>query len=258
MTSFLKTGLTVVLSIGLVSCAPASDEAPGEAADTEVVVPEAPGAAAAAPARAPAPQRAAPAQPAAPAPAPATPSQAQSLAPAAPPARVFQVPEGTVLGFTLIDSLSTETSQPGDTFQASLTDALMIDGVTVIPRNALATGRVLAVDEPGRVRGLARIELAMTEIRVGEQVVGIDTVPFVAEAESTRSDDATKIGIGAGIGAAIGGLLGGGGGAAKGAAIGGGAGTGAVLATRGDQIVYPSETKLQFTLSEATSITEGP
>jgi hypothetical protein len=221
--------------------------------------PAAPAPAATSPAPAPPAVQAAPraTQPAAPAPAPAAPaSPATSLAPAAPPARVFQVPEGTALGFTLIDSLSTETSKPGDIFQASLTDALVIDGTTVLPKNALARGRVLAVQVPGRVSGVARIELAMTEIVRGEEAIAIETLPFVAEAESTRGEDATKIGIGAGIGAAIGGLLGGGKGAATGAAIGGGAGTGAVLATRGDQIDYPSETKLQFTLDEAVSIRE--
>jgi hypothetical protein len=191
-----------------------------------------------------------------PTPAAAPPPPAQSLAPAPVPARVFVVPEGTVLNFTLIDGLTTETNMPGDTFQASLSDALMIDGVTVIPRNALATGRVLAVDEPGRVQGRARIELAMTEIRVGEAAIPIQTVPFVAEAESTQREDAAKIGVGAGLGAIIGGILGGGGGAAKGAAIGGGAGTGVVLGTRGDQIVYPSESKLEFTLGEPASVTE--
>ena len=171
--------------------------------------------------------------------------------------RTFEVPEGLTLSFTLIDALSTETNQPGDTFAASLSEALVIEGVTVVPRNAIATGRVLAVDEPGRVQGLARIELAMTDLQVGNQTVALDTLPFVAEAETTRTEDATKIGVGAGIGAALGGILGGAKGAATGAAIGGGTGTGVVLATRGDQIEYPSEIRLEFTLGQSVTITEG-
>jgi hypothetical protein len=55
-------------------------------------------------------------------------------------------------------------------------------------------------------------------------------------ADATKSEDATKIGIGAGAGAALGAVLGGGSGAAKGAAIGAAAGTGAVLATRGEEV----------------------
>ena len=62
------------------------------------------------------------------------------------------------------------------------------------------------------------------------------TSSITHQAEATKGEDATKIGIGAGAGAAIGALLGGGSGAAKGATIGGAAGTGAVLATRGQEI----------------------
>jgi len=257
MKSLWKAGAVWVVVIGLAACAPTAEEPLDQVGDqagdpvedqVEAIGQDA--------APAPAPRQAA-LPPPAPRQAAAPPAPAQSVAPRAPAPRVFEVPEGTRLSFTLIDSLSTETNQPGDTFEASLSDALIVDGVTVIPRNTLARGRVLAVDEPGRVQGLARIELAMTEIRLGGQTVVIDTVPFVQQAESTRGEDATKIGVGAGIGAVIGGILGGGGGAAKGAAVGGGAGTGVVLATRGDQIVYPSETKLEFTLGQSVRITEG-
>ena len=247
MKSLLNAGWMFLLVVAFAACAPTAEEpaemtAEAEAAEAAAETPVA------TPAAAPPASSRTAAQPAT-APRPA--------APAAPARRVFEVPSGTTLTFTLIDSLSTETSQPGDTFEASLTDALVIDGVTVIPRNAIARGRVLAVDEPGRVQGRARIELAMTDIRLGSQTVAIETSPFVEEAEGTVREDATKIGVGAGIGAAIGGILGGGGGAAKGAAIGGGAGTGVVLATRGDQIEYPSETRLSFSLSQTLRITEG-
>ena len=64
----------------------------------------------------------------------------------------------------------------------------------------------------------------------------IRTAAISHAGEATKSEDATKIGVGAGAGAVIGGILGGGDGAAKGAAIGGAAGTGAVLATRGKDV----------------------
>ena len=54
-----------------------------------------------------------------------------------------------------------------------------------------------------------------------------------------------------GFGAVIGAIAGGGKGAATGAAIGGAGGTGAVLATRGEDVHYPPETRLNFVLSEA-------
>jgi hypothetical protein len=62
------------------------------------------------------------------------------------------------------------------------------------------------------------------------------------------------IGGGAGVGALIGAIAGGGKGAAIGAGIGGGAGTGTVLATKGKEIHYGPETRLQFTLASSIEI----
>ena len=62
------------------------------------------------------------------------------------------------------------------------------------------------------------------------------------------------IGGGAGVGAVIGAIAGGGKGAATGAAIGGGGGTGAVLATRGDDLHYPPESRLKFVLSKEVEL----
>jgi outer membrane lipoprotein SlyB len=47
----------------------------------------------------------------------------------------------------------------------------------------------------------------------------VNTAPLNYVAESTKGEDATKIGVGAIGGAIVGGILGGGSGAAKGAAI---------------------------------------
>jgi hypothetical protein len=68
------------------------------------------------------------------------------------------------------------------------------------------------------------------------------------QAESTKKQDAAKVGIGAGIGAAIGAIAGGGKGAAIGAAVGAGAGTGSVLATRGKDVTLDPEDRHTFVL----------
>jgi hypothetical protein len=240
----------ILIAVGLVGFAACTAEEPmmEEVTETEEVAAEA--AETAAPAPAPAPRATAPA----PAPAPRATAPAPAPAPAPPPVRVYEVAAGTPLTFTLIDSLSSETSEPGQIFQASLTDALVVDGQVLAPKNALATGHVVAVQKPGRVSGLARIEVVMTGLEVNGQTVPIQTASFVAESEPTKGEDAAKIGAGAGIGAAIGAALGGGKGAALGAAIGGGGGTAVVLATEGDQIELPSESRLSFELSETLRV----
>ena len=75
------------------------------------------------------------------------------------------------------------------------------------------------------------------------------TVAITREAESTKKEDAAKIGIGAGAGALIGAIKGGKKGAVVGGTVGAGAGTGVVLATRGDEVTLPAGTDVTTTLS---------
>jgi hypothetical protein len=96
--------------------------------------------------------------------------------------------------------------------------------------------------------------MVLTSIVDGGKTYPIVTRPFVAEAESTKGRDAGIIGGGAGIGAAIGAITGGGSGAAKGAAIGSAAGAGTVLATKGKEVEFDSETRLRFTLQESVDL----
>ena len=63
------------------------------------------------------------------------------------------------------------------------------------------------------------------------------------------------IGGGAAIGTAIGALAGGKKGAAIGAIAGGGGSTGYVLATKGKQLKYSSETLMTFKLAEPLTVT---
>ena len=74
--------------------------------------------------------------------------------------------------------------------------------------------------------------------------------PVLYQAESTKTDDAKKIGVGAGAGALIGGLLGGKSGAGTGAAIGGGAGTALVVTTTGEEVELRAGTPVEVSLSE--------
>ena len=69
-----------------------------------------------------------------------------------------------------------------------------------------------------------------------------------------KGRDAGVIAGGGGVGAAIGAITGGKKGAATGAIIGGAAGTAAVLATKGKEVEFDSETKLTFTLDKPVQL----
>ncbi len=174
--------------------------------------------------------------------APAGETKAETAAPEetkAPPEPVYKevtLPAGTTLRLDLKSSVASDTSNVEDTVRATLRQAVVIEGETVLPAGTELVGTVTDVARSGRVKGRARVAYRFSSLRHDSERYDIKTATIAHEAEATKKKDATKIAIGAGAGAAIGAILGGGCGAAKGAAIGGGAGTGAVLATRGDEV----------------------
>jgi hypothetical protein len=175
-------------------------------------------------------------EPAVAAAAPRAPEPAARRAPKPAARREVTVPSGTMLTLDLATALASDTSQVEDTVRATLREAVKAGGQTVLPAGTELVGTVTAVERPGRVKGRAKLAYQFSSLQHNGARYEIRTEAIAHEGEATKSEDATKIGVGAGAGAVIGGLLGGGDGAAKGAAIGGGAGTGVVLATRGKDL----------------------
>jgi hypothetical protein len=149
----------------------------------------------------------------------------------------------------MLDPIGTDTSQIGDTFSATLASPIVVDGKVVAEKGDRVTGEVRNIEEPGRVKGRAQLELVLTTLTTSNHQYKISTAPFTAVAEDSKGRDAGIIAGGAGVGAIIGGITGGKKGAAIGAVIGGGSGTGAVLATRGKNVKIEPETRVNFVLS---------
>ncbi|MGO9085128.1 MAG: hypothetical protein ACLP6G_18240 [Terriglobales bacterium] len=63
------------------------------------------------------------------------------------------VPAGTALMVRLETTLATFSNRVGDPFRGSITQAIVIDGKTVIPAGATVEGRVTKVSEPRRISG---------------------------------------------------------------------------------------------------------
>ena len=164
------------------------------------------------------------------------------------------VPPGTSLRVVLQQGLGTDTSEPGAEFTGVLAAPIVIDGKTVLPEGAAVAGKVVDVKKAGRVKGRATLSLALISVEHEGRNVPIETRTFVGVAKDNKKRDAAIIGGGAGVGAVIGAIAGGGKGAATGAAIGGAGGTGAVLATRGDDLHYPAESRLNFVLSKPVDL----
>jgi hypothetical protein len=63
------------------------------------------------------------------------------------------IPAGTALMVKLETTLATFSNKPGDPFQARLTQAVVLDGKTVIPAGSMVEGRVTKIAEPRRISG---------------------------------------------------------------------------------------------------------
>jgi hypothetical protein len=169
--------------------------------------------------------------------------------------REYTVPEGTPLALRLATSLSSSTARAGDPVEATLTEPVSVGGAEVLPAGSPLKGTVSAVEDSGKVKGLASITVHFTSVAAAGRDDRYDIDARYSEtAEPTKGADAAKIGIGAGAGAAIGGLLGGKGGAAKGAVIGGGAGTAVVLGTKGKDVEHPAGARLTVRLRKSLDV----
>jgi hypothetical protein len=164
------------------------------------------------------------------------------------------IPSGTILQVSLLDTLSSDRSAAGDTFQASLVEPILIDGIAVLEKGTQVSGRVISSENSGRVKGTASLQLVLTGITQGLKSIPITTGTYSARASTTKTRDTEVIAGGAGIGAVIGAIADGKKGAAIGAGAGGGAGTGVVLATKGKEIHYGPETRLDFTLTNSVQL----
>jgi len=179
------------------------------------------------------------------------------------------IPAGTPLKLRLENTLSTFSSKSGDPFSARVTEAVMIDGKTVVPAGATVQGRVTKVTEPRRIAGKPTIgifpetlvlpsgERFMLNAMLVDTNLGRGT--DVDEEGRFKGDgrdgkDLTEIGMGTGGGMLMGGLIGGGPGLLIGGTIGATATTAHWLGKRRAALL-PAGTVLWMELSRPLEMT---
>lgn len=170
------------------------------------------------------------------------------------PAVAVVIPAGTVLTVRLGEALGSKTSQVGQTFTATLADAVEVDGKTVIPAGANASGTVVDAKPLGRFKGAASLQVKLTSININGADQAIETSSVMRTEKGKGKRTAGMIGGGAGLGALIGGLAGGGKGAAIGAVAGAGAGTAGTAYTGNKDVVLPAESALSFKLEQPLEV----
>ena len=208
----------------------------------------------------PAPETPTPSQEPAPVVQAPPPSEQASNAPPPPPQPVsVTIPAGTVIPIRTVDPIDSATNQAGDEFAATIDAPIEADGQVVVPRNSNARLKLVSERSAGHIKGRSEVELQLVSLTVGGRTYAVNSGVYQQEAASSRGKQTAKrVGIGAALGAAIGAIAGGGKGAAIGAGVGAGAGTGVQMATKGQAVKIPPETRIDFTLRSPLRVTVNP
>ncbi len=166
----------------------------------------------------------------------------------------IELPAGANLVIRMIDGVDSENNSVGQTFAASLDEAVTIGNETIIPRGADAVVKLVDSKDSGKFTGRAELTLALVSLKVNGRPVDINTQTLSRESDSRGAQTAKTAGGTAVVGAIIGAIAGGGKGAAIGAAAGGAAGAGAQVVLKGQRVKIPSETRLTFVLDSPVRI----
>src|SRR5579862_1764123 len=161
---------------------------------------------------------------------------------------------GTQIVVTADQSVSSKTSNSGDSFDASLAEPVVVVDKVVIPKGAKAVGTVTEAKSAGKFKGRPAITLTLSSVKVNGQEYRLKTSEVTESGKSRGKRTAVGAGGGAAFGAIIGAVAGGGKGAAIGAGAGAGAGTAGAALTGDKDITIAPETKLTFQLEEPLEV----
>ena len=183
--------------------------------------------------------------------------QAVPVEPVTKPERVT-IPAGTLIPIRMIDAADSRTDQVGQTYHASIDTDMTVGDQIVVPKGSDVRLKLTVVTSAGKLTGKSELQLEMDRIVAfgASYVVVSNAVERSAEAEGPKT--ARDIGIGAAIGAVIGAIAGGKKGAAIGAGVGAGSGVAVAAITKGEQVIVPSESRLEFRLEQPLEINVMP
>ena len=107
-----------------------------------------------------------------------------STAPVAPEGKLVTVPKGTSISASIGQVLASNKNHAGDTFKATLTSSVKVNGKTVIPKGAHITGQVVTAKK----KGTPELTLALASVELHGKTYHLAT-NAVAPAAANSGDD---------------------------------------------------------------------
>jgi hypothetical protein len=103
-----------------------------------------------------------------------------------PPPRQVTLRPGIAIPVRLDESLSSDKNLGGDTFQASLAEPLVVDGLVIAEKGARVSGRVVD-SQKARITGIAILQLGLASVTTSDgQQVAISTDPWMRNGDTSR------------------------------------------------------------------------
>lgn len=201
----------------------------------------------------------------------AQPPATQTLAQPASVPNATALPIGTAIRMKLETPLSTATNKAGDRFGGRVTEAVLLNGKTIIPVGAALEGDVIRAEQHRRIRGTPSFALRPNLITLPDgrkfviNATIVDTsnrslnVTDEGEIEGRGHDTAdwVETGVGTALGTGIGAAVGGGKGALIGATIGAG-GTVIHWLTKTKSAQIPAGTEIIMELNHPMALSAVP
>ncbi len=172
----------------------------------------------------------------------------------APPVGGSVIPAGTTITVRMIDAVNSDQTRVGQTFRASVDEAVLVDGQAVIQRGSDAVVKLVEDKESGKIEGRTVLTLVLQQVMTNGRTIDLTTGDVSQSSGSRGARSGKVIGGLAALGAIVGGIAGGGKGAAIGAGSGAAVGTGVQVMTKGQTVKIPSETRLTFTLQQPAQL----
>ena len=161
------------------------------------------------------------------------------------------IPVGQQLDVRLQTSLSSDTAEPEQRFEATTAVDLMQGSEVLVPAGSVVRGNVRSVQPAGKLDRTASLTLAFDEVVIrGREYPIRANATEVFEAGGIR-DEARTVGTAGAVGAIVGGIIGGLEGALIGAAVGSG---GVIAATEGKDVELPAGTIVRIRLDSPLRI----
>jgi hypothetical protein len=175
-------------------------------------------------------------------------------APAGQNQKKVTVPAGTRILIRTVDSIDSSKQKAGYRFTATLETNLQAGGTVVAPRGTTVYGHLAQASSAGRMSGSSQLTLELTDIVIKGNAYPVLTSTYEIKGKGEGSQTAKKVVGGTGLGALIGGIAGGGKGAGIGALAGAATGTAIAGSKKGEQLVIPSESLIEFRLQQPVSL----